>query len=48
MHLRHAAHVVVHGEILGGLEHVGFGFHVITSRLEVEAEVKVGVAAVVA
>ena len=38
MHLRHAAHVVVHGEVFGGFEHVIFGFGAVADRFVVEAE----------
>ncbi|HBJ84151.1 MAG TPA: hypothetical protein DDZ88_09845 [Verrucomicrobiales bacterium] len=38
MNLRHAANGVVHGEVLGGFEHVVLGFGVIAGRFVVEAE----------
>ena len=44
MHLGGLAHVVIHLVIDGGLEHVVIGFGHVANRLEVEAEVEVGVA----
>lgn len=48
MHLGAGAHVVVHGVIFGGLQHVRLGLRLISQGFKIESEVKMRIAAMIA